>query len=58
MEVPKEIVDAIGGYLLTRPMQEVEPLVNALRQCAQNEQMKQQIEAEKAKEPAEGEKDA
>lgn len=31
--IPANLAQAIHDYLLTRPMREVEALVNALRQC-------------------------
>lgn len=33
IEIPAQLAQAIHDYLLTRPMREVEALVNALRQC-------------------------
>lgn len=33
IEIPPHLAQAIHDYLLTRPMREVEGLVNALRQC-------------------------
>lgn len=31
--IPAQLAQAIHDYLLTRPMREVEGLVNALREC-------------------------
>jgi hypothetical protein len=33
IELPPELAQAIHDYLVTRPMREVEGLVNALREC-------------------------
>lgn len=33
IELPPELAQAIHEYLVTRPMREVEGMVNALRQC-------------------------
>lgn len=33
IEIPQQLAQAIHDYLLSRPMREVEGLVNALRQC-------------------------
>jgi hypothetical protein len=37
IEVPPQLAQALHDYLLTRPMREVEPLVNALRECKPKE---------------------
>lgn len=42
--IPSEVLHAVGIYLLSKPMIEVEQLVAALRQC----QPVQSTEAEKA----------
>lgn len=33
IEVPPQLAQALHDYLVTRPMREVEGLVNALREC-------------------------
>jgi hypothetical protein len=38
IELPPELAQAIHDYLVSRPMREVEALVNALRQCKPKEQ--------------------
>ena len=37
IEIPAQLAQAIHEYLLTRPMREVEGLVNALRECKPKE---------------------
>ena len=37
IELPPELAHAIHEYLTTRPMREVEAMVNALRQCKPKE---------------------
>jgi hypothetical protein len=37
IEIPPQLAQALHDYLLTRPMREVEAMVNALRECKPKE---------------------
>lgn len=44
--VPKELMQAVHDYLLSRPMREVEPLVSSLRECAEAQQKAEELDAD------------